>query len=81
MNTLEEWMSQVCAVLEIPADVIDMRVVLDLARGGTRGGQAGRAAYNIPVGVAVGSGMSLGESAERIQSLTTERPSRSGIAQ
>jgi Domain of unknown function (DUF6457) len=78
MNTLEEWMNKVCAELEIPAGMIDMKVVLDLARDAAHG--VARPAAPLTaflVGVAVGRGRPLRESAERVQGLVTQWPSAS----
>lgn len=80
MNTLEEWMKTVRADLGIAgndADVAaDMRVVLDLARDAAHG--VARPAAPLTaylVGVAVGRGAALPETAGRIQELALAWPS------
>jgi Domain of unknown function (DUF6457) len=70
MDTLEE--------LEIPEGMIDMRVVLDLARDAAHG--VARPAAPLTaflVGVAVGRGRPLQECAELVQVLVTQWPSAS----
>jgi hypothetical protein len=75
MNTLEQWMGAVCADLGIPADAIDMRVVLDLARDVAH--DVARPAAPLTAylaGVAVGRGLPLQEAAGRVQALAATWP-------
>jgi hypothetical protein len=79
MNTLEEWMGTVRANLGIPADAIDMKVVLDLARDVAHG--VARPAAPLTaylVGVAVGRGLPLQEAAGRVQALAATWPVAEG---
>lgn len=76
MNTLDEWVSAVCAELELPADVIDVRLVLDLARDAAHA--VARPAAPLTAflaGVAAGRGRPLPEAVERVQALAAAWPS------
>jgi hypothetical protein len=72
MNKLDEWMSRVCAELDIPAEVIDRDLLLDVA---------GDAAHSVVrpaaplttflIGVAVGQGQQLPQAAARVRALAS----------
>ncbi|HWG01915.1 MAG TPA: DUF6457 domain-containing protein [Trebonia sp.] len=76
MNTLDEWVTKVCAELDLPADVMDRDLLLGLA------GEAAHAVVRpaaplttFLVGVAVGQGRALPEAAERVRALAAAWPS------
>lgn len=72
MNKLDEWMSKVCAELDIPVDVIDRDLLLDLA--GDAAHSVARPAAPLTtflVGVAVGQGQPLPQAAARVRELAS----------
>jgi hypothetical protein len=72
MNKLDEWMSKVCAELDIPVDVIDRDLLLDLA--GDAAHSVARPAAPLTtflVGVAVGQGQPLSQAAARVRELAS----------
>jgi hypothetical protein len=72
MSTLEEWTAAVCADLGLDPGVLDMRILLDVARDAAHG--VARPAAPLTtylVGVAVGQGLPLPEAAARITALAS----------
>ena len=75
MNTLESWTEAACAELGIDPAVMDMRMVLDVARDTAH--QVARPAAPLTaylMGVAVGGGLPADEAAERIRELAARWP-------
>lgn len=75
MSTLERWLAAVCAELGIDQDSVDVRAVLDLARDVARGVDRPAApltAYLL--GIAVGRGMPVAATTERLTGLAAEWP-------
>ena len=75
MDTLDEWITKVCAELDLPADVIDRDLLLGLA------GEAAHAVVRpaaplttFLVGVAVGQGRALPEAARQVSALAAGWP-------
>jgi hypothetical protein len=75
MNTLESWTEAACAELGIDPAVMDMRMVLDVARDTAH--QVARPAAPLTaylMGVAVGGGLPPDVAAERIRELAARWP-------
>jgi hypothetical protein len=75
MNTLESWTEAACAELGIDPAVMDMRMVLDVARDTAH--QVARPAAPLTaylMGVAVGGGLPPEVAAERIRELAARWP-------
>jgi Domain of unknown function (DUF6457) len=70
MSTLEDWTAAVCTDLGLDPGVLDMKILLDVARDAAHG--VARPAAPLTtylVGVAVGQGLPLPEAAARITTL------------
>ncbi len=70
MSTLDRWIEAACAELGIEADVVDQRMILDLARDAAH--QVDRPAAPVTaylLGVAAGRGQLPGAAAERLTAL------------
>lgn len=75
MTTLGDWISAACAELGVNSDVVDERIILDLARDAAH--QVDRPAAPVTaflLGVAVGSGKPLAPTAERLSALALTWP-------
>lgn len=75
VSTLEEWASQVCGELGVDPGALDVNVVLDMARDVAHG--VARPAAPLTaflLGVAVGQGLPLAESAAQVSALAQAWP-------
>jgi hypothetical protein len=75
MNTLESWTEAACAELGIDPAILDTTTVLDIARDAAH--QVARPAAPLTtylLGVAVGRGQPLDETAERLRDLAARWP-------
>jgi Domain of unknown function (DUF6457) len=75
MTTLGDWITAACAELGVNSDVVDERIILDLARDAAH--QVDRPAAPVTaflLGVAVGSGKPLALTAERLSALARTWP-------
>jgi hypothetical protein len=76
MTTLDDWTAAACADLGIDPAVVDVRLILDLARDAAH--QVDRPAAPVTayvLGVAVGRGMAADQGAERLRALAEGWPS------
>lgn len=70
MNTLDRWIEAACAELDIDADLVDRRMILDLARDAAH--QVDRPAAPVTaflLGVAVGRGRPAGATTRQLTEL------------
>lgn len=75
MTTLGDWITAACAELGVEPDVVDERIILDLARDVAH--QVDRPAAPVTaflLGMAVGSGTLLAPTAERLSALARTWP-------
>lgn len=75
MTVLDDWISAACAELAIDPGVVDQRVILDLARDAAH--QVDRPAAPVTaflLGLAVGSGQPLTQTADRLSALAATWP-------
>ncbi len=75
MTVLTDWIAAVCAELGIDRDVIDEKVILDLARDAAH--QVDRPAAPVTaflLGIAVGAGQPLAGTADRLSTLAATWP-------
>ena len=76
MATLDEWVTEVTAALGLPADSVDVRTVLDLARDAAHGVERPAAPVTAYLaGLAVGRGAPLAEVLASIREVLTRGPS------
>lgn len=76
MTALADWIAAACAELGLNPDVVDERIILDLARDAAH--QVDRPAAPVTaflLGVAIGSGQPLTATAERLFALAASWPS------
>jgi hypothetical protein len=70
VGTLDDWIAQVCEALDLPADSVDARLVLDLARDVAHGVDRPAAPVTAYLaGLAVGRGASPAQASAAILTL------------
>lgn len=75
MSTLDQWIAAACAELGIESDLVDQRMILDLARDAAH--QVDRPAAPVTaflLGVVVGRGRPAGAATEQITALIERWP-------